>query len=90
MSKFGYQPKPLFPDDHKEFLESQRNLNDLLRQHLHSSRIALGEPLINKPQLEKENKKSLNSNNGKLRNRDGSIKSNVSQLGRRNPTPSGK
>tara|TARA_R110000751_G_scaffold38064_2_gene91646 strand:+ start:797 stop:1048 length:252 start_codon:yes stop_codon:yes gene_type:complete len=83
MSKFGYQPKPLLPDDHKEFLEYQRNLNDLLRQHLH-------EPLINKPKLEKENKKSLNSNNGKLRNRDGSIKSNVSQLGRRNPTPSGK
>ena len=83
MSKFGYQPKPLFPDDHKEFLEYQRNLNDLLRQHLH-------EPLINKPQLEKENKKSLNSNNGKLRNRDGSIKSDVSKLGRRNPTPSRK
>lgn len=83
MSKFGYQPKPLLPDDHKEFLEYQRNLNDLLRQHLH-------EPFVNKPKLEKENKKSLNSNNGKLRNRDGSIKSNVSQLGRRNPTPSGK
>ena len=91
MSKFGYQPKPLLPDDHKEFLEYQRNLNDLLRQHLHSSRIAFGEPReVNKPKLEKENKKSLNSNNGKLRNRNRSVKSNVSQLGRRNPTPSGK
>ena len=88
MSKFGYQPRPLLPDDHKEFLEYQRNLNDLLRQHLHSPKVAVGE--VKKPQLEQENKKSTNNNNGELRNRNRSVKGDVSQLRRRNPTPSRK
>ena len=82
MSKFGYQPKPLLPPDHEEFLEYQRNLNGIIRDHLHQ---------VKRPELEIPNKKSTNNNkNVKLGNRNGSIKSDVSKQRRRDPTPSRK
>ena len=81
MSKFGYQPKPILPPDYEEFLEYQRGLTNLLREHLHE---------VKKPQLEETNKKSTNNNNGELRNRNRSVKSNVHQLTGRNPTSSRK
>ena len=86
MSKFGYQPKPLLPPDHEEFLEYQRNLNGIIRDHLHSPANQ-----VKRPELEKSNKKSTNSNkNGKSRNRNGSVKSDVSKQRRRDTTPSRK
>ena len=84
MSKFGYQPKPLLPPDHEEFLEYQRNLNGIIRDHLHQAK-------VKRPELEIPNKKSTNNNkNGKLGNRNGSIKSDVSKQRRRDTAPSRK
>ena len=78
MSKFGYQPKPLLPPDFDEFLIYQRELNSMIRENLHS---------IKKPQLEEVNKKSKDSNkNGKLGNRNRSVKSNVSKQRRHKTT----
>ena len=77
MSKFGYQPKPLLPPDFEEFLIYQRELNRITRENLHS---------IKKPLLEEENKKSKDSNNGELRNRNRSVKSNVHKQRRRTTT----
>ena len=88
MSKFGYQPISILPPDHEEFLEYQRNLNGLLRQYLHSPKVAVGE--VKRPELEEENKKSTNNNNGELRNRNRSIKSDVHKLSGRNPASSRK
>ena len=82
MSKFGYQPKPVLPPDYEEFLEYQRGLNNLVREHLHE---------VKKPQLEEANKKSSNNNkNGQSRNRNRSIKSDVHKLSRRNTASSRK
>jgi hypothetical protein len=82
MSKFGYQPKPLIPPDFDEFLIYQRQLNSMIRENLHSSRSS-----IKKPQLEEENKKSTDSNkNGKLGNRNRSVKSDVSKQRRHKTT----
>ena len=77
MSKFGYQPKPLLPPDFEEFLIYQRTLNRITRENLHT---------VKKPQLEEENKKSKDNNNGELRNRNRSVKSNVHKQRRRNTT----
>ena len=78
MSKFGYQPKPLLPPDFEEFLEYQRQLNSMIRDELHTLR---------KPLLEEENKKSKDSNkDGKLGNRNRSVKSNVSKQRRHKTT----
>ena len=80
MSKFGYQPKPILPPDYEEFFIYQRELNSIIRDNLHTV----------KPQLEEVNKKSTNSNNGELRNRNRSVKSDVHKLSGRNPTSSRK
>jgi len=78
MSKFGYQPKPIPPPDFDDFLIYQRELNSMIRENLHS---------IKKPQLEEVNKKSKDSNkNGKLGNRNRSVKSNVSKQRRHKTT----
>jgi len=78
MSKFGYQPKPLLPPDFDEFLIYQRELNSMIRENLHS---------VKKPQLEEVNKKSKDSNkDGKLGNRNRSVKSNVHKQRRRTTT----
>ena len=77
MSKFGYQPKPLLPPDFEEFLIYQRELNSIIRDNLHS---------VKKPKLEEENKKSKDNNNGELRNRNRSVKSDVHKQRRRKTT----
>ena len=84
MSKFGYQPKPLLPPDFDEFLIYQRELNSMIRDNLHN--VKQSTPSVKKPQLEEENKKSKDSNNGELRNRNRSVKSNVHQQRRRTTT----
>lgn len=85
MSKFGYQPKPLLPPDFDEFLIYQRELNSMIRENLHS--VKQSTPLVKKPQLEEVNKKSKDSNkDGKLGNRNRSVKSNVHKQRRRTTT----
>ena len=85
MSKFGYQPKPLLPPDFDEFLIYQRELNSMIRENLHS--VKQSTPLVKKPQLEEVNKKSNDSNkNGKLGNRNRSVKSDVSKQRRHKTT----
>jgi hypothetical protein len=83
MSKFGYQPKPNPPPDFDEFLQYQRQLNSMIRNELHTLSNATSG--LRKPLLEEENKISTDNNkDGKLRNRNRSVKGDVyKQRGRK-------
>lgn len=55
-SSFGYQPRPIKPDDFDDFLAYQRNLNSIIRDKLHNPRYPIKPPEV-KSRKKKSSKK---------------------------------
>ena len=57
-SSFGYQPRPIKPDDFDEFLAYQRNLNSIIRDKLHGAGTLARSPPIKPTEIKTRKKKS--------------------------------